>query len=110
MTATATATKTEYLTVVETAKLVRKALKEAFPGQKFSVRSSSYSGGASIRVEYNNAALESKEVEKVARRFEGAKFDGMIDLKTYHTSILDGRQVHFGADFVFVTNIAERGW
>lgn len=110
MTATATAPKTEYISVVDTAKLIRKALKAAFPNQKFSVRSDKYSGGASIRVEYDNGALNSKDVEKVARKYEGAKFDGMVDLMTYHTSTHEGRQVYFGADFVFVTNVAERGW
>ena len=40
--------KVEYLTCAETAKLVRSALKAAFPGVKFSVCSSTYSGGASI--------------------------------------------------------------
>lgn len=34
-----------YLSCAETAKLVRQALKEAFPGVKFGVRSSTYSGG-----------------------------------------------------------------
>lgn len=41
-----------YLTVAEVAKLVRRSLNEAFPGVKFSVRSKSYSGGASIRVKW----------------------------------------------------------
>ena len=41
---------TKYFTCAETAKLIRQSLKEAFPGVKFSVRSSTYSGGASIDV------------------------------------------------------------
>lgn len=36
----------KYLSCAETAKLLRQALKESFPGVKFSVRSSVYSGGA----------------------------------------------------------------
>jgi hypothetical protein len=39
---------TQYLSCAETAKLVRAALKESFPGVKFSVKSSTYAGGASI--------------------------------------------------------------
>lgn len=39
----------KYLSCAETAKLVRQSLKEAFPKVKFSVKSSTYSGGASIR-------------------------------------------------------------
>ena len=39
-----------YLTCAETAKLARAALKQAFPGVRFSVRSDTYAGGASIHV------------------------------------------------------------
>ena len=83
----------------ETAQLVRAALKAAFPGVKFSVRSSVYSGGASVDVNWTDGPT-AKEVERVAHRFAGATFDGMIDLKSYHTSTLNGHRVHFGADFV----------
>ncbi len=41
-----------YWTVAETAKLIRKALKETFPGQKFSVTTDTYSMGASINVSW----------------------------------------------------------
>lgn len=96
----------KYLRVTETAKLLRAALKASFPGTKFSVRSSSYSGGASIDVVYTDGPKQ-KDVDAVAQRFAGADFDGMQDLKTYHTSLLanpDGsvEEVHHGADFVFV--------
>jgi hypothetical protein len=91
---------TRYLSVAETAKLVRQALAEKFPGVKFSVRSKSYSGGASINVRWWDGPAV-KQVEAIAKRFEGADFDGMIDLKTYHASMLHGERVHFGADFVF---------
>jgi len=71
-----------YLTCAETAKLLRKALKKSFPGVKFSVRSDTYAGGSSIRIEYLDGPAKS-EVEKIANVFEGAGFDGMIDLKYY---------------------------
>lgn len=41
---------TQYMTTAETAKMVRRALGEAFPGVKFSVRSKTYAGGSSIDV------------------------------------------------------------
>lgn len=72
---------TTYLSCAETAKLVRKALAEAFPGVKFSVRSDTYSMGASIRVHWTDGP-RSKEVEGVTRRFHGSDFDGSIDLKS----------------------------
>lgn len=97
---------TEHLPVTETAKLLRAALKAAWPGMKFSVRSDSYSGGASIRVRYTDGPTKA-QVEAIAHLYEGASFDGMIDLKSHHTSLIadpDGtvREVHHGADYVFV--------
>jgi hypothetical protein len=118
----------DYLTCAETAKLVRGALKSAFPGVKFAVRSSTYSGGASIRVGWTDGPT-SYDVDRIVAPFKGADFDGMVDLKTHNTSWLtpDGtaavahsggggstipdrygdapngtaRLVSFGADFIF---------
>ena len=90
----------KYLSCAETAKLVRKALKEAFLGFKFSVRSHTYSGGASINVGWRDGPTV-KEVESVARVFAGATFDGMTDYKGGIVHQFDDRTVHFGADFVF---------
>jgi hypothetical protein len=98
-----------YLSCADTAKLVRKALKREFPTTKFSVRSSTYSGGASISVKWLDGPT-AEQAKAVAGAYAGATFDGMIDLKSYHTSELtyldapelDGQAVHFGADFVFV--------
>ena len=70
----------DYLTCAETAKLVRTALKKAFPGVKFSVRSSVYAGGASINVRWTDGPAR-KVVEAVAKRYAGGGFDGMIDMK-----------------------------
>jgi hypothetical protein len=89
-----------WISVADTAKLVRAALKKEFPGVTFRVRSKSYSGGASIDVSWQDGP-PTKAVEKVAKRFQGASFDGMIDLKSYHDSTLDGETVHFAADYVF---------
>lgn len=121
---------TRLLSVVETAKLVRAALKKNFPGVKFKVRSDSYAGGASIRVRWFNGPT-TKEVEAVVGAYKGGGFDGMIDMKYYVTSYLlpDGsavfgrssgtegsmgsvpgyeyekpegaEEVSFGADFIF---------
>lgn len=89
-----------YLSCAETAKLLRQALKESFPGVKFGVRSSVYSGGASIRVIWTDGPTVAT-VETVTGSFEGGYFDGMIDYQgaRYHT--LDGESVRFGATFIF---------
>ena len=118
---------TTHLSCAETAKLVRGALKENFPSQKFSVRSSTYSMGASIDVSWENG-IPSDDVNKVIKQFAGAGFDGMIDYKYYvnHWMMPDGsiklatresttysdsyrcdkphpdaKKVSFGADYVF---------
>lgn len=120
-------TTTTYLTCAETARLLRTALKAAFPGTKFSVRSDTYAGGASIRVRWTDGPRES-DVRPVTALYEGGRFDGMIDL-AYHAAhainpatgevrllgtyghsyntplaeVPDGWEpVHFGADYVFV--------
>ena len=91
----------QYLSCAETAKLVRSALKESFPGVKFSVKSSVYSGGASITVSYVDGP-SSAQVKKVVEMFEGSYFDGMTDYKGSNYSSLDGQEVKFGADYLFV--------
>lgn len=92
---------TRYLSCADTAKLIRQALKEAFPAVKFSVRSNTYAGGASINVSYTNGP-QSADVERVAFAFQGGYFDGMTDYKGGHVHAIDGKPVSFGADFVFV--------
>jgi hypothetical protein len=120
-----------YLTCAETAKLVRAALKAEFPGVKFSVRSHTYAGGASIDITWTDGPI-AEAVDRVAKVFSGADFDGMIDLKTYSDHWLEpdgsvtiahaqgteasrgylpevindppspsARLVSFGADFIF---------
>ena len=71
----------EYLSVAETAKLLRGALGRAFPGVKFSVRSSKYAGGASVRVRWTDGPAP-QAVGPVAQQFAGARFDGSIDMQT----------------------------
>lgn len=121
----------EYLSCAATAKLVRAALKGAFAGDRFSVRSSVYSGGASIHVRWTDGPTQ-QAVDRVAGTYAGGGFDGMIDL-AYHVQAWllpdgsavfayspgttasagmhppavgdppgpDARLVNFGADYVF---------
>ncbi len=93
-----------YLSVTDTAKLVRAALKTAFPGTKFSVRSDKYAGGASIDVTWTDGPFE-KDVEKITQRYQACDFDGMQDLRTYRPSTLvafggEVEDVQFGAHYV----------
>ncbi|MBI2858070.1 MAG: hypothetical protein HYX90_03230, partial [Chloroflexi bacterium] len=83
-----------YYSATETAVLVREALKKQFPGIKFSVRSSSYAGGASIDVSWAFGPT-SKEVKGILEQYESADFDGMIDLQTHksHWLLPDGSTI-----------------
>lgn len=89
----------KYLSCADTAKLVRQALKESFPGVKFSVRSSTYSMGASVRVEWLDGP-NTDQVEAVTGVFQGSYFDGGIDYKGSIYHMMDGQQVRFGADSI----------
>lgn len=90
---------TKYITCADTAKLIRKSLKEAFPDVTFSVRSKTYSGGASISIGWTDGPNQ-KLVEAVARHFKAAYVDGGIDYKGSVYHMMDGEQVHLGADFI----------
>jgi hypothetical protein len=100
------ATGTEHLSCADTAKLLRQALKRAFPRARFSVRSATYAGGASIDVSWTDGPTE-KAVKALADEFAGADFDAMQDLKTYRAPELVPdpeygiKEIHYGADFIF---------
>jgi hypothetical protein len=90
----------------DVAKLIRKRVKDLFPGIRFSVRSKAYSGGSSITVSWTDGPTEA-EVSPAVKAYEGADFDGMVDLKTYKRGVIshpDGsiEEIQYGADFVFV--------
>lgn len=91
---------TKYISLNDTNKLIRKALKEAFPGVKFSVRGKSYSGGASTDIRWTNGPTQD-QVDPIAQQFRGAYFDGMIDMQSSVYHEVDGEQVRYGADYIF---------
>ncbi|ASD24230.1 hypothetical protein C3B61_14735 [Cryobacterium zongtaii] len=68
----------EYITTKDTAKLVRAALKNAFPGVKFSVRMSTGTAAAWMNVSYSDGPTE-LEVKEVTSQFQGRSFNGMTD-------------------------------
>lgn len=91
------------LTTTETAKLIRKELKNAFSGIKFSVTCDKYAGGASIWITYDKTTgIAQDAVHAVVDKFESQKFDGGTDSTVYVTSEIDGVPVKFGNHFLFV--------
>ncbi len=80
-----------YINTAETAKMIRAALKEAFPGVTFGVRSHVYSGGSSIRVDWLDGPTQAM-VDALIGEYRGQGFDGMTD-STYgirHWLMKDG--------------------
>lgn len=95
----------KYYTCAETAKFVRDALKEAFPGIKFSVKSRTYSMGASIDVKWFDGPTED-EFKAVTHKFEGSymsnEYGGDSIKMPRHDTIdpVTGESCSFGANWV----------
>lgn len=89
-----------WLSTTETAAMIRKVLKEACPGTKFSVRSSKYSMGASITIAWEDGPT-TDQIKGLTGIFEGSYFDGSIDYKGSRYHVLDGEPVNIHCDFVF---------
>jgi hypothetical protein len=68
--------------VKECSTWIKRALREAFPDVKFSVRLSRYSGGHSIDVNWTDGPTD-KQIKTILDRFDGEGFDGMTDCSYY---------------------------
>lgn len=86
-----------YMSAPAVAVWLRKCLAETFPGVKFSVTSD-----RSLRVSWVDGPAV-RDVDRVANVFAGSYFDGSIDYEgsIYHR--IDGREVRFGASYVFTS-------
>lgn len=65
---------------------IRKELKEKMPHIKFSVRSSTFSGGDSVDISWKDGATV-KEVEAIVDRYQYGHFNGMEDIYEYSNNI-----------------------
>lgn len=74
--------KLESLDTVESGRALRRALRDAFPGVKFSVRMSRGTGWGTYHVSWTDGP-SSDSVREVTGRFEGKGFDGSDD-STYY--------------------------
>lgn len=97
-----------HIPATEVAKIARRELKQAFgKSVKFSVRTDTYAGGSSSRVTWEDGPTE-RAVEKIIGHLHGATFDGMTDMKSYHTSTEydtagQEHEVSYGNDFIFAS-------
>lgn len=70
---------------VNAAKNIRIQLKAAFPGVKFSVKTSSYSCGNSINIRWTDGVTV-QQVNEITREYSLGDFDGMTDSYEYDQS------------------------
>lgn len=91
------------ISVTDTAKLVRAALKTAFPGQKFFVNKR----GNAIRVYWQDGPT-AEAVNAVAKEFECKLYDGYgrVMQNNHRIHPITGKKVSYGARYVF----AERSY
>ncbi len=92
---------TRYLSPTESARLLKKDLRAAFPGIKFSCRGSRGTGYGNLSVSWTDGPT-SDEVDAVVSRYEGKGFDGMDD-STYYmkkTLVVEGEKVLSGLGII----------
>ncbi len=105
----------EWLTTAETAKEIRKVLKQEWPGIKFYVRSSVYSGGSSISVYFDggerpenrwNVSEEMfqlvQKINEKLRPFAAIEGYGLDDGPIYRRGPMPGTNKYTGTNHVFV--------
>lgn len=86
--------------LIAASKNIKIELGRAFPGIKFSIKTSRYSGGDSISVRWTDGPT-SDQVDDIVKRYQGGYFDGMVDCYEY---VHDAWRDAFGdAKFVFAT-------
>lgn len=76
-----------YANPTEAAKGLRAELKAAFPGVKFSVRTSYFSMGNSIDISWSFGPT-TKAVDAIAKKYEYGRFDGMTDTSSTEQTLV----------------------
>jgi hypothetical protein len=71
----------------DASKRIRLELKAKFPTIKFSVRTSYYSGGDSIRINWTLGPT-AKAVEAITAKYQEGSFDGMTDCYNYEATMM----------------------
>lgn len=103
-------------TVAQCAAAIRKDLKQAFPGIKFSVTSSSYSMGNSVSIRYVDGVLNN-EVRDIVQKYQYGSFNGMEDIYEYTNSrddipqakyIIISREISENVKVIIATKLIEK--
>lgn len=86
--------------LVTAAKNIRAELREKFPGVKFSVKSSRFSGGDAIDIDWTDGPT-TKAVHEIVDKYKDGDFDGMTDSYDYKRTADRGfNESHGGAKYV----------
>ena len=73
-------------TAAEVAKLIRKDLKAAFPGEKFSITSESFSMGNAVNVNCLSESTDTQEVRTLLDKYKDGDFNSMEDIHEYRSN------------------------
>lgn len=92
----------EWLSPKQTATVVRKVLREAFPATRFSVTTARGSMVYAVDVRWTDGPTTAR-VDAIVKRFEAGHFDGMTDSYEYDRNaviLLDGKKYRPGCKYV----------
>lgn len=93
---------------VTATKHIRKDLKSAFPGVKFSVRKNTSSWYDGVDIAYSDPAVPAMYVRRIAEKYQGYRFNGQTDnYDPQEPVMIDGEPVSFPIAFIGVTNRAD---
>ena len=99
----------KYISATDTGKLIRAELKTEFPNIKFSVRKESGSMTCAIWVTFDGTREQGESVNALLRKYRGGDFDGMTDSYNSISHNVNGEQVQYGADYVFLSLTVTEG-
>ena len=96
-----------YPTMMGISQVVRQTMKQLFPTVKFGIKTDSYSGGDSVRVNITSDVdvEQLREIKRVMDGFQYGHFDGYYyDHKDSSgvTAEVDGKNIEFSTKYMFV--------
>jgi hypothetical protein len=98
-----------YPTMMGISQVVRQTMKQLFPTVKFGIKTDSFSGGDSVRVNITSDVdvEQLREINRVMDTFEYGRFDAMTDYYDHKdssgvTAEFDGKNIEFSTKYMFV--------
>lgn len=98
-----------WLPAKDVAKIARKVLKKTFPDVKFSVRTHTYAGGASIDVSWWDGP-RAQDVERHVKHLQSVSHMDITDLVHHKNSVHEGKDFHSGANYIFCKRLHSKAF